>query len=495
MTAEHILPLYDQSSDQILDSIKKRRQDWGNSLTSYNIDIGLPLLLYSKESPLSCRETMEELEAVTSNFSVHIHRLFDALVTCQDLDAKIVEDDNRYLHSQGLFLSVEIQKQSFDRYLDCHHRTYHSNRLELKDPNALPQVSCVTKFRLLTAADYTDGFANVRPISLRVPLELLMHLPAIQELECPWLWERMPVAFPTKPMRHYSQPWEGPWRDARHDFGRAALELNDTVPNSLRRARLWFWQAADADEDQSVQMPNLVHPADIDPLSLGLRTFASHLEEMDLRAFLMPDFFDAQTPWPRMKRMRVEFHPWRPDGSWYFVGPRGEDPNSEGFQITDERYPPVITTEEDKAVDDKHNDYEEEWYEEDERWPDMFRTEPLAVRIEPLLANFAETLKGTVSLEEAEFFTYLSWYPSEKRQSEYKDDTSYDEGVHRWGLKYTAAKGDSKASVEWQVGDWRPGGHITELFEALGGDGGAEVTWKAFEFAEHRKRDDPAAFC
>lgn len=496
MTAEIVVPLHDQTSDQIFIGIKEFRQEVGYPLPQYCFKLPWPLLRHSDESPLPCREPVEEFEAVTSYFSAQIRSLFAALVTCQKRDAKVIEEHSRLFGNDGLFLTIKTEQQWISTvHLPCLHRNYHSQRLILESLNAIPHILCVRKLRLLSATDFAgDGFRNVRPISPRVPLELLTRLPSVQELECPWLWERMPVAYPTEPKRHYNRPWEGPWRDARHDFNCAAQELNDAIPASLRRARLWFFSFNDADEDQSVQMPNLVLPANVDPLSLGVSTLASHLEELELCAFLMPEVFNAQTPWPRMQRLRVEFHPLRPDGSWYFVGPRGEDPNPKGFQIHDEHYPPLTATKEDNRMDDKHNDYEEEWYDDDERWVDMFRTEPSTDRLEPLLGAFAEKLKATPSLAEAELFAYLSWFPSKERQSDYGDGVPYEEGVHKWGLKYTAAKGDSRASVEWRVGDWRPSNSIIELFEALGEGSGVNTTWKTFELTEWRTRDDPTAF-
>lgn len=187
-------------------------------------------------------------------------------------------------------------------------------------------------------------------------------------------------------------------------------ELHEHMPTSLAAARLWFWKpnAFYADEDQSIEMPDLVRPDDADPLSLGLRTVASHLEQFDLRAFLKPDLFRAPVTWPRMERLRVEFHPWCPDGTWYFVGPRDENPHTDGgFEITREQhYPPVAPNERDYKMDEEYFE-DEENEEEEECRTDMFRTEPLPCKIEPLLLAFADALKGMPALEEAELFAYL----------------------------------------------------------------------------------------
>ena len=104
----------------------------------------------------------------------------------------------------------------------------------------------------------------------------------------------------------------------------------------------------------AAQMPDLVGASSspsstnefdgMDPVSLGLRDLGSRLEELDICALITPDLFPSGgdgLPWPQMRHLKVEFHPCSPDGSWYFSGPRGEDPHATGFVITrEEHYPP-----------------------------------------------------------------------------------------------------------------------------------------------------------
>lgn len=190
-------------------------------------------------------------------------------------------------------------------------------------------------------------------------------------------------------------------------------------------------------------MPNLVHPSQKDPLSMGLRTLATLLDELHLRAFITEDLFpqaSSKVEWSCMRRLSVEFHPLRPDGSWYFVGSRGEDPNPRGFIISEDHYPPTEDTPEDEEID-------EEWDfdpggEEGERSPDLFRTEPIPEGIEPLLSAFASAAKNMGALEEAELFAYLWWHPSASREDEYGGEAPYDSdnGVHKWGVRYVPGR-------------------------------------------------------
>jgi len=255
-----------------------------------------------------------------------------------------------------------------------------------------------------------------------------------------------------------------------------------SIPTSLTHAALHFWLPM-SDEDQAVARPNLIHPApggNRDPVSTGVAILARQLRFLDLRALVTKDLFpaaDAQEEhqWRHMRRMRIEFHPLRPDGRWYFVGPHGEDPyDSEdgGYEVTNEHYPPEIDTEEDEDLDMEF-DKDPNGGSEYDRLPDMFRTEPCRERIEPLLAAFAQSVAqcSMPDLEEAELFTYLWWCPGISRAPKYGLEAyDFDSTTHRWGVRYTAgslSEGEVP-TVTWHVGDWRPSEETMRLFDTLG---------------------------
>lgn len=80
--------------------------------------------------------------------------------------------------------------------------------------------------------------------------------------------------------------------------------MHEQMPAPLRNARILFWKPSYGfEDDQSIAMPNLVHPAYHNPVSLGLGTIASHIDELDLRAFLTPDLFKAPVQWPHLRRL------------------------------------------------------------------------------------------------------------------------------------------------------------------------------------------------
>lgn len=491
------------TKETILDALVEnaRRSEW---LREYAYDLELPLLLNPPESPLACRETTAEFEAINSSFSSQIRALFEAL---QEFTST---HGDEFIRQDGLRPTIRIINQSFDIYPHCLHRYYHSRRLFLRDDDAtqLPQLQRVTTLKLTPRShlgSLADDLGNTRPVSLRLLLQLACRLPALRELDCPWLWERLPFAYEQRALCHYSRPWEGPWRDARHEFGRAVRELGAQLPGSLRKARLWFWHphAFYDKEDQSIPMPNLIRPEDADPVSLGVRILASRLEELDLRAFLTPDLFRSPVEWPHMKRLRVEFHPWCPDGTWYFVGPRGDNDEEEnreseggdGFEISEEHYPPLEPNELDDEMDEE---YVEEIEDEEEYLPKMFRTEPFSRKIEPLLLAFAEALKGMPVLEKAELFSYLAWQVTEERLGPFKNaDEAPNCAIYRWGVSYTPGPGTNGASgqITWQVGAWRPQEHVLRAFEALGGETGqVDINWEPLDFLNQRNDLKPGVF-
>ncbi|KAK4154476.1 hypothetical protein C8A00DRAFT_14421 [Chaetomidium leptoderma] len=525
MASQHLLIATPPSQDAILNSLV---QDARAGLCVVNLDAEMPLLLNPPGAPLACWEPLAEFEAVNAHFSAQVHAFFNALHSLEEMSDKQSTDEPALIHpDKGLQPAIRVVNQSFDIPLDCWHRIFHSRRLTVQSPDTLPLLNRVTQLRVLPDVDYSKGpgmdVIHMRPVSPRVPVDLAARLlPHLRELDCPWLWERLPIAFSSQALRAFARVWEGPWRDARAEFARGVRQLMPALllpssSSSLTKARLWFWKPEPYgdDMDQAAQMPDLLVGAlslssstadefeGMDPVSLGLRGLGSCLEELDIRALITPDLFpsggSATTghSWPHMQHLKVEFHACAPDGRWYFSGPRGENPHATGFAITrEEHYPPG--QEDTDALHVLLSDEEEENTSGDElcslRQPDMFRTLPIAERINPLLLAFGSSLQKMPSLQDAELFTWLTWRPSEERAQEYKGSSdapslAEDEEtiMFRWGVRYDVSKGQ----VIWQVGeDWRPGDEVMKVFEHLvGGDRENTIEWEAFEFISERERD------
>ncbi|OBT52722.1 hypothetical protein VE04_06576 [Pseudogymnoascus sp. 24MN13] len=482
--------------------------------------VEMPLLLNLPGEHLACREPPAVFEAINAHFSAQVHAFFNALHDLEDIADKPSSDDLELLRrDEWLRPVIQITNQSFDNPEgndDCVHRCYHTRRLTVQNPESLPLLNRVIQLRIFHDNAYSLDPANMRPVSMRTPLELATRLPHLRELHCPWLWEQFPIAFTSQAMRRIARVWEGPWRDARVEFGRGVRHVMPLLPSSLTKVSLWFWRTnAYGHEDQAVQMPDLVGASlsslstnefeGMDPVSLGLRDLGSRLEELDVIALITPDIFHSSGDgllWPRMVHLKVEFHPCAPNGTWYFSGPRGENPHSTGFAITrEEHYLSKGLEYDDKTHALWDGEEEEYWGDEgiyEHYTPDMFRTRPIVERINPLLLAFASSLQRQKmpSLQDAELFTWLTWRPSKDRVQEYEGSdevpptTDVEQTVmFRWGVRYDAPKGDGKGKVTWQVGDWRLEDKVITAFKDLVGGEGENMEWKAFEYMEEREQD------
>ncbi|KAF2869539.1 hypothetical protein BDV95DRAFT_577620 [Massariosphaeria phaeospora] len=496
------MPLRDTDTDFESKIFEMVKAAFSAKFEVFEYDLPLPLLVNEyAEIPLPCLEPAEETIAISAHISVRIRAFYEQLAAAYNG----IEDPPA---SIGIYL--EIQLQDFDpEEPECHHRRYHSRRLQLDDPETLPDLPFVSSLEIRSRSNGSDAESatDIRPLSPLVPLQCLVHLPAVQEWNARWLWERpLPSSMSNRIMReHYTWPWEGPLRDARHEFGAAIIDqekhlCGKRIPASLTRAALHFWPFFQLPKhDQSVARPNLIHPAGKDPVSVGLCKLGAQLSLFDVRAVVTSDLFpspEASTDqqWSQMQRFRLEFHSLRPDGRWYFVGPGGEDPHDSeqgGYKILDtEHYPREIDTDEDLDLGDEYYDNITDGCDYD---LNMFRTEPCKERIEPLLAAFAKSLTrdNMPSLEDAEIFTHLWWAPSDDREVE-KHGLPMKKG-HRWGVKFIAGRdsekqkdGDAAAEaptppvVQWQVGDWRPSEEVMSLFESLGWQEWLDLEWDKY---------------
>ncbi|KAK3898507.1 hypothetical protein C8A05DRAFT_18933 [Staphylotrichum tortipilum] len=498
------MPLRETDPDFETELREKIKATFNAKFEGFQYEIPLPLLLVDEdeyaETRLPCHEPVEETIAISAHISVRIRTFYEQIAAAYNA----IEDPPARIR-----IYLEIRTQDFDPEPPyCEHRRSHSRRLQLHDPEILPDLPFVDSLVIRSRSDGSnaDIARAIRPLSPLVPLQCLIHLPAVQEWNAPWLWERpMPACMPSRVMReHFTWPWEGPLRDSRHEFGAAIMDqekhlCGKRIPASLTRAALHFWPFFKLPRDvQSVARPNLIHPADQDPVSIGLCKLGAQLTMFDVRAMITPDLFpspEAPTDqqWSRMRRFRLEFHSLRPDGRWYFVGPGGEDAyDSEqgGYKISDTKHYPCETdTDEDVAL---HVEYDDSPRSEYDLSVDMFRTEPCRERIEPLLVAFAKSLTrdNMPSLEDAEIFTYLWWQPSDDSAVEEYDLPTRNS--HRWGVKFIAGRGSKTQKdgdaiapttpvVQRQVGNWRPSKEVIGLFESLG-----RQEWLGFEWSRYR---------
>ncbi|KAK3294533.1 uncharacterized protein B0H64DRAFT_189570 [Chaetomium fimeti] len=139
------------------------------------------------------------------------------------------------------------------------------------------------------------------------------------------------------------------------------------------------------------------------------------------------------------------------------------------------------TTAEDEAMDEQW-DEDPQGGEEVDFFPDMFRTEPLAERVEPLLSGFPAAVKnmGAPSRMPSSLPTWRGILP--------KAGQTRTETGRRTTAKTACIGGGCDTllvgMVEWssvQVGDWRRSQTVLDLFGDLG-----RQEWLDFEFGHKR---------
>ncbi|KAI1636367.1 hypothetical protein F4809DRAFT_609841 [Biscogniauxia mediterranea] len=426
-----------------------------------------------------CRPTPEENRGDNEHFSKQIHGIFRALKTVEER----VKASGSGLPRISLNINTPGQ---YDVGLYCAHRTYRSWRLCLLRPRELPELSWVRKLSVGASGGCIYGGSDGAyefPLDLSMLIDLSIKLPSIEELSCPYLAERFPYSYDDAVIRHFTHPWEGPLRDSRHGLGTAIKEQLNNLPAGLKLLTMEFGEGVTGGcMDQSRALPDLVAPGSYDPFSSGIRILSENMTDLDLQIcadktlfWPSPDEKGSGVPsWPHLKRLKVRFNIISPSGAWYFQGPRGEGLEPSKFEVTQEHYPPLEENETDRFWDDVWDD---EGGREENVNPDMFRVVPNDEVMEPFLEAFAKALGNMRAIEDAELSTSLVWYPSEERQArDYPDRPAefLSQGT-RWGLKYSRDKG--YRSLEWQVGDWRPGTGLHRLFRASCGGGDLEERW------------------
>ena len=171
------------------------------------------------------------------------------------------------------------------------------------------------------------------------------------------------------------------------------------------------------------------------------------------------------------------FHISTPSGSWYFCGLPGVGP-TEGFDVTDDVYPPLATIDRDSNDDLEVADLD--W--DHEYYHSQFRVEPNEEMLVPFLKAFAKAAALMPSLKEFALWLPFKFNPLDL--DAYKDfdaeqvSTFVDLDL-AWGIAYT--KPYEKAfmtfpgkdffrnrQIWWKVAKWRPDLELHSLFQKIG---------------------------
>ncbi|KAF3491236.1 uncharacterized protein GIQ15_00753 [Arthroderma uncinatum] len=411
-----------------------------------------PTQISTDENELPCRVTAKDLQSYNELFTRQISALFTMIKTLEERE--LPHNQPRNIH-----LRLRAPYHHHNNHKDCHHRKYLSWRLCLLTHKNLPTLSSVNS---LSVGEHGVGKGDTRigvpstsqSLDYGVLPALVSKLPNLVALDCQWLREEWPLAYEYPVLTHFSRPWEGPWRDARHAFG-SIMQNAATLPAKMERVKILSGlRYAFGSHDETLPLPNLISLLSYDPFSSGLRIISQRVVDLNIHACIdrnlfwpLPNEDKAKSPfWPYLKYLHVEFQPMSPSGTWYFQGPRGEGRDTTTFEVTEAHYPPVKENPEDEHWD-------EVWDEEGGHWEDfgsnMFRIVPVDEVIEPFLETFVKALGRMPLLEKAELFTCMRFCPGEDIEKNYPESDYGKE--YMWGLRYLLPKDGSHPFLEWHV--------------------------------------------
>ncbi|KAI3556499.1 HET domain-containing protein [Colletotrichum abscissum] len=192
------MPLRETDPDFKSEIFERAKAAFSAKSGVYEYELPLPTILGEHaEQPLPCQKPVEETNAISAHMSTRIHAYYEQLAAAYDK----TEDP-----PASIGINLEIQPRNFEPEAP----TWHHRR---------------------SYGGYAEQVTDIRPLCPLVPLQCLVHLPAVQEWEATWLWERpMPASIPSRVMReHYTWPWEGPLRDARHEFGASIMDQKKSL--------------------------------------------------------------------------------------------------------------------------------------------------------------------------------------------------------------------------------------------------------------------------
>jgi len=439
--------------------------------------------------PPHCRETVEDLRALDEEFTRQIKVFFN---TIQAIEDRISEEDN----TRKIRLTIKTPTRDIDDW-NCIHPKYVSWRIHLLLPDSLPSLYSIRSLYFIqqganeTYCEEAKGTAF--RLDPRILLDLSTRLPNLESLNAKLWQDQWTCSTPSLSIKHYTRPWEGPYRDSRNDFAKAIQTV--ILPRNLKEINLDFghrWYSGPQHIDQRLPIPNLVTPLAYDPFSSNLRILSYRLRSLDLCVVADETLFwpsDSSEPaWPNLETLSVKFQIASPKGAWYFNGLRGEGRVNEGFEITSSAYPSLdpCGNEEDKTWDYSPWEGGFDWSADELV---QFRVSPDNEVLVPFVTAFAKAAKNMPLLQQAMLWTSLSWN-ADGCDDDYTDfDTSLffksTTSPLKWGIVYVAPdvflgipwrlrrNGPGESYCEsrqlwWNVGSWRPDSDLCHHFQQIG---------------------------
>ncbi|KAK2063263.1 hypothetical protein LY76DRAFT_632742 [Colletotrichum caudatum] len=393
-------------------------------------------------------------QASEDDLSAHIHALFNALKTLEDLEGP-----------QG---TIQLKIISPERQSLEPTRPNAAWQVHLRDLEQIPVLQSIGSLYVGPPA-YRQEPNLYGKLALRTPLDLSAKLPNLGMLRIGLLDEH-----------NCDSEYERARLEAREEFARIA----GTMPLQAERAEI-ILQRRKAHEvlDHESAMPNLIRVGSQDPFSSSLRVLCRHLTQLKLNAIIDQSFFwpeDGEGDvWPNMESLEVKFHPATPSGSWYFLGPRGEGRGVHGYPVDGVEY-----------LGESHNSVCDTIIMGHAPCrPSGWRLKPNPETLHPLLAAYAKAAAKMPRLREAIIWSPIWWSPGNHARQRFSYHVSFEMMNNKrslgWGIGYNAPgtntephgpqsapsedpdDGDVRL-FEWRTGSWEPDEALKDLFHEIG---------------------------
>ncbi|GKT52869.1 hypothetical protein ColTof4_13158 [Colletotrichum tofieldiae] len=444
--------LHYKSLDKFVEKFRGTRFCW---LRELEFDLRLPEIL--DHDGISPANGLAEAKAYDEDdLSTQICALFNALKSLEDFDGP-----------QGT-IQLKItnpERLDFNSTNTNHTASWHDHLHRLEQ---LPVLQSIGSLYVGPPAN-RQASNSFDKLGLRTPLDLSAKLPNLGMLRIDLIDEH-----------HCDSESERNRVEAREDFARVA----QTISLQVKRAEI-ILQSRKAHEilDHDSAMPNLVRAGLEDPFSSSLRVLCRHLTQLQLSVIIDKSFFwpdDGQGDiWPNMESLEVKFHPVTPTGSWYFVGPRGEGSNVQGYPVDGIEYSGGGQVIEGDTIIMGHAPCR----------PSGWRLKPNPETLHPFLTAFAKAAAKMPRLKEAMIWSPIWWSPGSHARARFSYHSSFDMMNNQrplgWGIGYNAPGTDRESDgldsaaseesdnenvrlFEWRTGSWEPSEELKDLFHEIG---------------------------
>ncbi|OHE98313.1 hypothetical protein CORC01_06309 [Colletotrichum orchidophilum] len=403
------------------------------------------LVLLSHPPSSETSSTTDDIAETNRNeeyLSSQIHRLFNCLRTLHDKDGP-----------QG---TIDLTITSPETSEKDQTRIPEAWFIRVLRPGRLPTLNCIGSLHLGPSPTHrqSDYFSR---FDLRTILDLSTKLPGIRSISAE-LFDEHNCDAEIDQLRVRG----------REDF--AKLASNTSLQTTTAELR---FQGRKSHQllDHEAAMPKLIRSRSSDPFSSSLRLLCQNLTQLRLSAIIDQSFFwpedNEGTVWPNMESLEVKFHPVTPSGSWYFMGPRGEGKDVQGYPVQGVEYSSQGQPEENDTIVFGHAPCR----------PSGWRLQPNPQTLYPLLIAFAKSAAKMPRLKEAMIWSPIWWYLG----SHVSDKFSYNKGFDMmnsqrslgWGIGYTAPDSDGADDedvrlFEWRTGSWEANDTLKQLFHEIG---------------------------